>query len=102
MASTALQLLGNELALAAKLFNNGEVIPQGDLALSREDRRQIEDVYEHLSKGFSELSGHVARLHQANRSAGTRVLSELIEAPRELLKAAAGCQTLAQDDGLPP
>jgi len=88
VASTALQLLGNELALAAKLFNNGEVLPQGDAALSSEDRRQIEDVYEHLTKGFSELSGHVARLHQANRSPATRVVSEIIEAPRELLKAA--------------
>lgn len=88
VATAALQLLGNELALAAKLFNNGEVLPEENAALSREDRRQVEDLYEELSTKFSELSGHVARLHQANRSPGTRVVSEIIEAPRELLKAA--------------
>ncbi|HYO68169.1 MAG TPA: hypothetical protein VEU33_19030, partial [Archangium sp.] len=87
IATTALQLLGNVLAIGAKLFNNGEAI-QNDAGLSEPELRRVEGLYQELTDGFSRLSDRTARLHQAPHSPGVSLIAGVIEGPRTLLKAA--------------
>ncbi|WP_375769631.1 lipoxygenase [Archangium gephyra] len=87
IATTALQLLGNVLAIGAKLFDNGEAI-QNDAGLSEPELRRVEGLYQELAEGFSRLSDRTARLHQASRSPGVALIAGVIEGPRTLLKAA--------------
>lgn len=87
VATTALQLLGNVLAIGAKLFDNGEAI-QNDAGLSEPELRRVEGTYRELTDGFSRLSDRTSRLHQAPRSPGVALIAGVIERPRTLLKAA--------------
>lgn len=69
VATTGLQLLGNILSIAAKLFNNGEAVPAGSgSALSTVELKTVADFYQELTDGFRALSERTARLHQAPRT----------------------------------
>jgi arachidonate 15-lipoxygenase len=87
IATTALQLLGNVLAMGAKLFDNGEAV-QNDANLSETELSKVEGFYQDLTEGFSRLSDRTARLHQAPHSPGVAIIAGVIERPRSLLKAA--------------
>jgi arachidonate 15-lipoxygenase len=87
IATTALQLLGNVLAIGAKLFDNGQAV-QNDAGLSEPELRRVEGLYQDLTEGFSRLSDRTARLHQAPRFPGAALIAGVIERPRTMLKAA--------------
>ncbi|MET0404699.1 MAG: hypothetical protein ABW123_19950, partial [Cystobacter sp.] len=68
IVTTALQLLGNYLSLAAKHFNNGEAIPnERSASWSEREFQVVEDFYKDFTDGVRELSERAARLHQAPR-----------------------------------
>ncbi|HEX5745109.1 MAG TPA: lipoxygenase family protein [Archangium sp.] len=97
IATTALQLLGNVLAIGAKLFDNGEAV-QNDANLSETELRRVEALYQDLTEGFSRLSDRTARLHQAPHTPGVAFIAGIIERPRTLLKAAG--QVLEETAGV--
>ncbi|WNG26281.1 lipoxygenase [Cystobacter fuscus] len=68
IATTALQLLGNYLSIAAKHFNNGEALPnEHSVSWSEREFRKVEGLYKDLTDGVRELSERVAQLHQVSR-----------------------------------
>ncbi len=68
IATTALQLLGDYLALASKHFDDGEAIPNAHSASwSVEEFRKVEAFYKKLSEHVRGLAERTSRLHQVPR-----------------------------------
>lgn len=82
--TTAAQLLGNVLAIGAKLFDNGVAV-QNNAGLSQTELRQVEGFYRDFAQGFSQLSERTTRLHQAPTPPST---AGGPEGPRALLQTA--------------